>query len=157
MKYKLFERGFVFDFETQSLRNYKSGEFANVEVGHYLYGEDGSCFSYERDLDPLLRRCFFERSGIFRKRRYEDLPSTWLVGRDSVDFVYYVSGGRRGFCSRSDASMFDIDTKWCYLYEYYRHSRRWYEVYEVYDEDLRRELTKEDISKKLRSIGWMNK
>ena len=59
--YEWFKRGYIFDFDTRCLKNYKTGDIADVIVSNYMYGEDGSCFSYESDIDDHLHKCITER------------------------------------------------------------------------------------------------
>ena len=51
-----FEEGYVFDFETRCLKNYKTSEIADVQLYNWLFDEVCS-FSYENDLDKYLHRC----------------------------------------------------------------------------------------------------
>lgn len=83
--YEWFEKGYVFNFDKKCLVNYKTGEEAKVRVSHYMYGEDGSVFSYEKDLDKYLRKCRIqENSWGFFKKDYYDFPIQTLKGNERI-------------------------------------------------------------------------
>ena len=108
-----FELGYVFDFETRCLKNYKTGEIADVQLYNWLFDE--VCyFSYEGDLDKYLHRCVTkERKWFFFTKEY------------------YVNGENRGFCRVDDEFIFDEKTLWCNMEEYYELTNKWYDIAEV--------------------------
>lgn len=122
-----FEDGYVFDFETRCLKNYKTGEIADVQLYNWLSDEVCS-FSYENDLDKYLHRCVTkEKKWLFFTKEYYDFPEN-CVGIDSHDYVYYVNGKNRGFCRVDDEFIFDENTLWCNMEEYYELTEKWYDI-----------------------------
>lgn len=126
-----FELGYVFDFETRCLKNYKTGEIADVQLYNWLFDEVCS-FSYEGDLDKYLHRCVTkERKWFFFTKEYYDFPETNYSGVDAQDYVYYVNGENRGFCRVDDEFIFDEKTLWCNMEEYYELTNKWYDIAEI--------------------------
>ena len=122
-----FEEGYVFDFETRCLKNYKTGEIADVQLYNWLFDEVCS-FSYENDLDKYLHRCVTkEKKWLFFTKECYDFPEN-CVGIDSHDYVYYVNGENRGFCRVDDEFIFDENTLWCNMEEYYELTEKWYDL-----------------------------
>ena len=128
-----FEEGYVFDFETRCLKNYKTGEIADVQLYNWLFDEVCS-FSYENDLDKYLHRCVTkEKEWLFFTKEYYDFPETnYISGVDSHDYVYYVNEKNRGFCRVDDEFIFDENTLWCNMEEYYELTEKWYDI----DDDM---------------------
>ena len=127
-----FELGYVFDFETRCLKNYKTGEIADVQLYTWLWDEYCT-FTYNGDLDKYLHRCVTkERKWFFFTKEYYDFPeSTYISGVDTHDYLYYVNGENRGFCLVDDEYIFDKDTLWCNMEEYYELTEKWYDIAEV--------------------------
>ena len=132
-----FELGYVFDFETRCLKNYKTGEIADVQLYNWLFDEVCS-FSYEGDLDKYLHRCVtMEKIWFFFTKEYYDFPeSNYISGVDTQDYVYYVNGKNRGFCMVYDEYIFDKNTLWCNMEEYYELTNKWYDIAEVDTDEL---------------------
>ena len=127
-----FELGYVFDFETRCLKNYKTGEIADVQLYTWLWDEYCT-FTYNGDLDKYLHRCVTkEKIWFFFTKEYYDFPETnYISGVDTQDYVYYVNGENRGFCRVDDEYIFDKDTLWCNMEEYYKLTEKWYEIADV--------------------------
>ena len=134
-----FELGYVFDFETRCLKNYKTGEIANIRPPYNWLADEVCSFSYEEDLDKYLHRCVTkERKWFFFTKEYYDFPeSNYISGVAAHDYVYYVNGENRGFCCVDDEFIFDKNTLWCNMEEYYELTNKWYDIAEVdFDEWL---------------------
>lgn len=125
-----FEEGYVFDFETRCLKNYKTGEIAHIRPPYNRLFDEVCSFSYENDLDKYLHRCVTkEKHWFFFTKEYYDFPeSNYISGVDSHDYVYYVNGENRGFCRVDDEFIFDEDTLWCNMEEYYELTEKWYDL-----------------------------
>ena len=139
-----FELGYVFDFDTRCLKNYKTGEIADVQLYNWLFDEVCS-FSYEGDLDKYLHRCVTKETiWFFFTKEYYDFPeSNYISGVDIHDYVYYVNGKNRGFCQVDDEFIFDEKTLWCNMEEYYELTNKWYDIAD------------ESIEDKISDISWL--
>ena len=158
-----FELGYVFDFETRCLKNYKTGEIADVQLYIWLFDEVCS-FSYENDLDKYLHRCVTkEKRLFFFTKEYYDFPEINYSGVDTQDYVYYVNGENRGFCMVDDEFIFDENTLWCNMEEYYELTEKWYDI----DDDVNwlnvsydtfEHLQKiSDLVRDYRNISWLER
>lgn len=97
-KRDLFEEGYVFDFETRCLKNYKTGEIAHIHPLYNWLSDEVCSFSYENDLDKYLHRCVIkEKKWFFFIKEYYDFPKNYISGIDEHDYVYYVNGEIVGF------------------------------------------------------------
>ena len=127
-----FEEGYVFDFETRCLKNYKTGKIADVRLYNWL-SDEVSSFSYENDLDKYLHRCVTkEKHWFFFTKEYYDFPENYVSRIDKYDYVYSVNGENRGFCMVDDEFIFDENTIWCNMEEYYELTEKWYDI----DDDM---------------------
>jgi hypothetical protein len=72
-----------------------------------------------------------ERKWFFFTKESYDFPETNYSGVDTQDYVYYVNGENRGFCLVDDEYIFDKNTIWCNMEEYYELTNKWYDIAEV--------------------------
>jgi hypothetical protein len=159
-----FELGYVFDFETRCLKNYKTGEIADVQLYNWLFDEVCS-FSYEGDLDKYLHRCVTkERKWFFFTKEYYDFPEINYSGVDTQDYVYYVNGKNRGFCRVDDEFIFDENTLWCNMEEYYELTEKWYDLDDddmnwlnVYYDTFEHLQKISDLVRGYRNISWLER
>lgn len=119
-----FDAGYVFDFDNKRLVNYKTGEFSDATVSHYLHGEDGSCFLYEVDLRPYLKLCDVE----LRSDEYIFYDNHFQKGFDVAINV---------FCHNSKKLF-----RYCTIEDYFYISEKWYEVWDKAELPLDKKLTK---------------
>lgn len=158
-----FEEGYVFDFETRCLKNYKTGEIADIQLYNWLVGNVRSFF-YESDLDNFLHRCVTkERKLFFFTKEYYDFPENCVSGIDEHDYLYYVNGENRGFCRVDDEFIFDENTLWCNMEEYFSLTEKWYEIADDNDwldvsYDTFEHLQKiSDLVREYRNISWLER
>ena len=160
-----FEEGYVFDFETRCLKNYKTGEIAHIRPPYNWLFDEVCSFSYENDIDKYLHRCVTkEKHWFFFTKEYYDFPeSNYISGVDSHDFVYYVNGENRGFCRVDDEFIFDENTLWCNMEEYYELTEKWYSLFDEGDllddsYDTFEHFQKiRDLIRGYRNISWLER
>ena len=158
-----FEEGYVFDFKTRCLKNYKTGEIYIHPPYNWLFDEVCS-FSYESDIDKYLHRCVTkEKKWLFFTKEHYDFPENCVSGIDEHDYVYYVNGENRGFCRVDDEFIFDENTLWCNMEEYYELTEKWYSLFDEGDwlddsYDTFEHFQKiSDLVRGYRNISWLER
>jgi hypothetical protein len=103
-----------------------------------------------------------ERKWFFFTKEYYDFPETNYSGVDTQDYVYYVNGENRGFCRVDDEYIFDKNTLWCNMEEYYELTEKWYDIVDV---DVLNDFCGEyemlkktaDLIKPFKGITWLER